>query len=636
MEFEIIKDQNGKEHMGFNKEEFNDDNLMGDKLSDFEFLQSLGKGTQGNIYKVCSLINHKIYAMKIINLDIKEEMNEEERKEKESEKKNIDNEIGLLQKLNHPNIVKYYKSFKENNKIYIIMEYFDNGDLNTYIKVLEYLKKSGQTKKKDELWNIFYQCMSGLLYLHSSNIAHRDIKPSNIFMSKNKIIKIGDFGVSALIKEKKELKKEINRLKAMSNSFVGTKEYLAPEIYLKNYNEKIDIFSMGCVFYELYFLKAYRTEEWELVGDEYKKVFKDEEMPSKLDDDFLKLIFKMLKNDPKERPDSKAIFEDIKEHYNKIFIQNSGFYSVLRCLINLPYFNKLFIKKAKENDGFKNKIYSRHYLFCSENKENWIDSLTFYRHKIIEENNFLDNNKEINPNLIVSFILEKIQGELNKVERTKLDSSYNPYNEENVKQQYLKFFLSNFNSIVSNDFIGHLESFRKCKSCNSIAYLFTYFYTISFDLNFPSLVKAKKTERKLIELFHAQNKLFIEVKNLCSKCKGKQTYIEKKMFYCLPFQLIIFLDRGNNNENKIKIIYPEKLELSSVIRGIYTSPTNYFLTGIIKRADVNGKEHYISLIWDYSKSKKWILYDNEKTEELNSQEDHKNGFVAMLFYTSPR
>ena len=203
MEFEIIKGQKGKEHMGFNKEGFNEDSLMGEKPSDFEFLQVLGEGGQGHVYKVYSLINHKIYAMKIIDLEIKEEITEEQKKEKETIKKNIVNEIELLKKCEHPNIVKYYKSFKEKNKIYIIMEYFDNGDLDTYINVLKYLEKKNEINK-DKLWNIFYQCMSGLSYLHSSNIVHRDIKPSNIFMSKNKIIKIGDFGVAALIKEQKK------------------------------------------------------------------------------------------------------------------------------------------------------------------------------------------------------------------------------------------------------------------------------------------------------------------------------------------------------------------------------------------------------------------------------------------------
>ena len=116
------------------------------------------------------------------------------------------------------------------------MEYFDNGDLSDYIKVLQYDNKN----KKEEIWNIFYQCILGLNYLHSQDIVHRDIKPDNIFMTKNKIIKIGDFGVSALVKEKKEVLKKIRKLKF---TVVGTPEYMAPEILKqKKYNEKVDIF----------------------------------------------------------------------------------------------------------------------------------------------------------------------------------------------------------------------------------------------------------------------------------------------------------------------------------------------------------------------------------------------------------
>ena len=635
MEFEIIKDQKGKEHMGFNKEGFNEDNLMGEKLSDFEFLQVLGKGGQGNVYKVCSLINHKIYAMKIIDLKIKNEMNEKEKKDKEEFKKYIINEIELLKKCDHPNIVKYYKSFKENNKIYIIMEYFDNGDLNTYINVLKYLEKQNKINK-DKLWNIFYQCMSGLSYLHSTNIVHRDIKPSNIFMSKNKIIKIGDFGVAALIKEQKEME----RLKAMAGSFIGTKEYIAPEVYLKNYNEKIDIFSMGCVFYELYYLKKYRKEDWDKKDSMFVPVLKEEEKPTEIDNDFIKIIFDMLIKDPKDRPDANTIFNNIKEHYNNIFIQNSGLYSVIRCLINLPYFNKLFIKKSKENENFKNNAFSKAYLFCIENKDNWIDSLTFYRHKIIEENNFLNNNKEIDPYKIVNFILEKIHGELNKVVITRLDSISNQFSEESVKQEYLKYFFSNFNSIVSSDFIGHLETFRKCKNCNVISYVFTYFFALSFDLNFPSLLKSKKTKIKLNELFNAQNKFYLDLNDIastkCNKCNKEKEHIEKKMFYYLPYQLIIYFDRGNNNENKIKINYPQDLDLTSAILGKHSSPTKFHLTGVIKRCDINGKEHYISLIWNYSTDNKWSLFDNDKVEILNNEQDHQTGIEVMLFYTCPR
>ena len=198
MEFETILDPKGKEHMVFNAQELNDDVFIGDKSSDFEYLQLLGEGGFGKVLKVSSLINHKIYAMKILDLV------DDGRLSKEDKEKYFTSEIELLKQLNHPNIVKYYKSFREEDKLYIIMEYFDNGDLDDYIKVLKFDKN---LDKKPEIWNIFYQSLSGLNYLHTSGIVHRDIKPPNIFMAKNKIIKIGDFGVSALVKEKKKYEK---------------------------------------------------------------------------------------------------------------------------------------------------------------------------------------------------------------------------------------------------------------------------------------------------------------------------------------------------------------------------------------------------------------------------------------------
>ena len=234
MEFEIIIDQKGKEHMVFNAQEFDSDNSMGDKFEDFEVLQLLGEGAFGKVLKVSSLINQKIYAMKILDLKGKEN----DSMSKEDKEKYFISEIELLKKLDHPNIVKYYKSFREDDLLYIIMEYFDNGDLDDYIRVLKNEKK----QKKEEIWNIFYQCITGLNYLHSSGVVHRDIKPPNIFMSKNKIIKIGDFGVSAIIKEKKGMQK----IRKLKGTVVGTQLYMAPEILQKQkqYNEKVDIFSM--------------------------------------------------------------------------------------------------------------------------------------------------------------------------------------------------------------------------------------------------------------------------------------------------------------------------------------------------------------------------------------------------------
>jgi len=639
MEFESLRDQKGKEHLVFNASEFNDEESIGDKKDDFEFLQLLGQGAFGKVLKVSSLINHKVYAMKILDLEEKEE----EGISKEIKEQYFISEIELLKKLKHPNICKYYKSFREEDKLYIIMEYFDNGDLGTYIKVLQNYSKQKELKK-DEIWNIFYQCLSGLDYLHTTGVVHRDIKPQNIFMTKNKIIKIGDFGVSALIKEKKEMEK----IHKVGQTFVGSYEYMAPEVYKKKYTEKIDIFSMGCVFYKLCYLKDYQKMEYVQEGDRFIHKPVSSEISQNIDSNFIEVISKMLEVNPDKRPNSKIIFEIIKDNYNKIFIQNSGLYSVIRCMINLPYLRTNYLTKYKSSreKSDKSKEFSEKFLFCIENQNNWIENLTFYRHKIIEENNFLNNNKEINPYLIFTFILDKLHGELNKVSKgseinllKKRSSNIDALKEDKIKREYISSFSANFNSNISNNFVGHMESIRDCSKCKVQTYLFTYFFSLEFDLNLPLFVKKDKKEIDLIELFKFQNSICLNLKGLkklqCAKCKEETEHRESKIFYLFPYQLVLAFDRGNDYENKTKINYPEILDLSGIAKDQKYSPKIFDLFGVIKRCDIGSKEHYISIILN-SEEKSWYLYDNENVKKISSQSEHKDGDVIMLFYVAPK
>ena len=94
------------------------DDFIGNKIQDFEFLSFLGEGAFSSVLKVRSLINQKIYAMKMIKIEENDDM-----------KKYYKSEILMLQTLNHKNIVKYYTHFKGENRLYIIMEYLE-GDLN--------------------------------------------------------------------------------------------------------------------------------------------------------------------------------------------------------------------------------------------------------------------------------------------------------------------------------------------------------------------------------------------------------------------------------------------------------------------------------------------------------------------------
>jgi len=632
MEFEILTDKKGKEHMVLNSLDFEENLSIGDKFEDFEILQPLGSGAFANVLKVCSLINQRIYAMKILDLE------NDEKIEPEVKEKYYNNEIELLKTLDHPNIVKYYKSFTENNKIYIIMEYFDNGDLQSYIKALK-IQKDKKDINKAEIWNIFYQCMLGLNYLHLKGVIHRDIKPQNIFMTKNKVIKIGDFGVSAKFKNETQLKK-INSLKG---TVLGSPLFMAPEIFKKIYNEKIDIYSMGCVFYEILFLKTYQKETYINEGNLIVPKIVSGTIPSISDVNLKQIITDMLELDASKRPDSKTILEKIKDNYNKVFIQNSGLYSVLRCLTNLPYLRTHFLNKFKKEEKkiIESKPYSEKLLYCMENKDNWIESIIFYRNHLIEENDVLNYNKEINPNLILIFILDKIHGELNQIKPRedkflrKRSLVIDPMKEDKINREYLSNFTSNFNSNISNNFVGHFETIRKCGSCGAQTFLFTYFFSLEFDLNLPLLLKQKKSEIDLIDLFKMQNGINLDLKGLqkleCPKCKKEVEIKESKIFYLLPFQLVIAFDRGNDNKNKIDINYPQKLDLSGIVKDKKYSPKIFNLVGIIKRCDIKAKEHYISIIFN-SEEQSWSVFDDEKVEKIQDYSYHKAGDVIMLFY----
>ena len=608
---------------------------IGDKFSDFEILQPLGKGGFAKVIKVCSLINHRIYAMKIIDLN----NNDKFTANLLDMEKYYNNEIELITKLNHQNIVKYYKSFTENNKIYIIMEYFDNGDLDNYIKALKEDKDKEENIKKEEIWNIFYQCMSGLNYLHSMGVIHRDISPQNIFMTKNKIIKIGDFGVSAKFKDKEILKK----ITSLKDTVVGKAEFMAPEVSNKCYNEKSDIFSMGCVFYKILFLKNYQNETFHFGGNN-KNIRKVESgtIPSISDINLKEILTQMLEKDAEKRPDAKIVFEKIKENYNKVFIQNSGLYSVIRCLCNLPYLRSHFLDKFKKEkkEFIGSKPYSKNLLYCIENKDNWLETINFYRSNLIEENHFLNNNKEINPILILTFIIDKIHGELNQIKPRETylrkRSSFNdPIKEDKINRDYVSNFSANFNSNISNNFVGHFETIRKCNSCSILTYLFTFFFSLEFDLNLPLLLKKKKTEIDLIELFKMQNEINLDLKGKfrCIKCEKEVEHKESKIFYLFPYQLVVSFDRGNNDENKININYPKELNLSEIVKDKKYSPKHFNLLGIIKRCDIKTKEHYISLIFN-KEEKSWYLFDDENMQKLEDYSNHKGGDVVMLFYVA--
>ena len=188
----------------------------------------IGSGSYGTVYEATNIIFKSKVAMKMI---IKHEnMNPSL----------IKNEIDILKKLSHPNIVRIYEFYESNNCFYLINEFCDQGELYNFV--------NRSTLNEQQLAIIFYQVFSGLCYLHENNILHRDIKPENILIAKKEKdlntdeeyfwIKIIDFG-TAKIFEKGEVE----------NKIVGSAYYIAPEVLDQNYNEKCDTWSVGVILY---------------------------------------------------------------------------------------------------------------------------------------------------------------------------------------------------------------------------------------------------------------------------------------------------------------------------------------------------------------------------------------------------
>lgn len=229
---------------------------MGDIEDEYEPLEIIGKGSFGTVRKVRCKQDGTILVRKEIEYT---SMNSQE-------KNHIISELRILRELNHPNIVKYLRHdhVAEEKSIHIYQEYCDGGDL---AKVISTFKKNKQSVPEEFVWEVLVQMLLALHRCHyginakkvdlfagsgssvepqvnsETVIIHRDIKPDNIFMlDSGKSIKLGDFGLAKMLTSQNDFAK----------TYVGTPYYMSPEVLMDNpYSPVCDIWSLGCVIYEL-------------------------------------------------------------------------------------------------------------------------------------------------------------------------------------------------------------------------------------------------------------------------------------------------------------------------------------------------------------------------------------------------
>ena len=650
----MIEQKNGEQIFEYKFPNFiTDNNEITDNSNDYEILQVLGSGAFSCVLKVQSKINKQIYAMKKVDIDkIENEM--------EADRKYCENEINFLKILKNPYVCKCYTIFKEEHYIYFVMEFMNNGDLNTFYKANKALQKQIPEEK---LWDIFYKTISGLKYIHEQGLIHRDIKLENLFLDDDYNIKIGDFNVSATIDEKaaSNFSNDQDELEKMTNglTFIGTREYMAPEVKrnenkMYNYGPKVDVYSMGVSYFELcYGCRPY--EKGKKVDYFKKKIYSDE---------LNKIVDKMTEKDEKRRPTSDDAYFYIRKYFINKYVKNSSVNAVLHCFYCFPNFknffndnkNKYLIRQSNNNEDNKDEVNHKEELsnnifnviqsLNSNNKEQIDDYLYELRNSMTNAGLNAKENKEIDPGTFISFflkILNSLLNEIDEVDETSLEKDlfvlsslyrFNKYDEELNFNLYINTYNKRLLSLITRNFVNIIEIKQECKNpgCNYIGYSFSMLNFIPFNVNILENKCQKKDNLHLKDGFNCllnDNITLSKDKGIyCNKCNNFTIHQESKKFYHTSKNLIIIFDRGEDFSNKTFINFDEQLILSQAEVERYKE-VRYNLVSILIK--IEEREEFICFM--KSENGNWYSNINNKNT-LSLDEVKKSGVILALFYYS--
>nr|XP_054919918.1 serine/threonine-protein kinase Nek7-like isoform X1 [Dermacentor andersoni] len=226
--------------------------------ANFELLDEIGTGSFSVVYKARTIQDGALVAVKKVKVkDMRDE----------KAKNDCVKEIALLQKLDHPHIIKYHSSFIWNGELNIVLELADGGDLAQFIKCF---RQHGKLVPEPTIWRYFSQVCAALKHMHLKRIMHRDVKPANVFITSDGRVKLGDLGLGRFF----------NPSSVAANSFVGTPFYMSPErIQELEYDFRSDVWSAGCLLYEMAALQSPFANETKNLYSLVKKVVASEYPP---------------------------------------------------------------------------------------------------------------------------------------------------------------------------------------------------------------------------------------------------------------------------------------------------------------------------------------------------------------------
>ena len=576
-------------------------------LKDFITIKTLGKGSFSSVYLVQRKQDSKIYALKSVFL---------EKLSKRQQESSV-NEVRMLASTHHQNAISYKEAFWDDNtsSLNIVMEYADDGDLYTKLKKMKQEKIFFEEKK---IWDYAIQLIQGLKSLHDKNIMHRDLKSENIFLfKKNSQCKIGDMNVSKVLKEK------------LLRTQTGTPYYASPEVWMnKPYSFKSDLWSVGCVIYEMCELKT------PFSGKDMDELFvniclnKVERINEKYSEDLWLMIKKLLETNVDKRFNCEQFLEsdivqkkiielennykEINDNDNSMLLNTIVFTDIKdikRQLPNKKYYNdesttESNSKKEKEKEKENNKK-DNSFLIKELRKE--LENVKIKQELRQKERKILLKN-----NLEKNSIKQKIKQWDIKLKNVKIKNKL----KIPVNNNYIKRDQNHINEISKiNDSLQSIKSsynINQAKNKNFISYrninLNKYIYNKykykSFTLN-----KSNETNQKNNSISYNINDKNNIDKNNC-----------KKSIHCKLFNKIKFLKASrliNIEENKVdnnNILKDKKIE-------------DKFKININFNSIHNNYQRYINNNNRYTKK---IIKNKTSNSSINISQNRFNSFTKYV------
>ena len=589
-------------------------------LDDFSIERVIGKGSFGSVFLVRRKLDQKLYALKSVFLE----------KLNKKEQENSVNEVRLLASVSHPNVISYKEAFfdEKNNSLNIIMEYADNGDLQTEINKK---KNNSEIFNEDIIWLYSIQMIEGLKALHDKKIMHRDLKSANIFLSKNKLqCKLGDMNVSKIIKEK------------VLRTQTGTPYYASPEVWRDEpYSYKSDLWSIGIVIYEMCALEPpFNGKD---LDELYENVIqgKINRINKCYSDDLWNMILMLLQNDVEKRVncdeflESDLIRRKIEELKNNDDINYEGY--LLEENINLKSEDNVLLDtiKFRNFNELKNNLpslknYENNYNKRTSSKN---DSISIYKSKNNSVNTLVINSSMKNYTNIINKSLNNNKVRISSKKR--LNNKNSSFTKENQNPNHISKTSNNLEENSSIKIITKKKGNTiKMKKNSSFKGESNSSYLV-IPTNEKSVKKIYKDFEKIIEL----NKIkeFLKIKRKKEKSIIKTERSKKDLNLNLNKKNINNIVRNQTENNKRKIIKKIKenndsIRLKKNKSKIKITNQNQY-QNLVKRVNTEQKISIINKIYKLNFStliqKKLIKSPTSISIKINSDKNRSHSFNGI-------